>query len=99
MRYIKFGNNSTNLIIKLNNLSNFINSAISPLKKIKNNIVNLIKILNSIEEIKTNDSKELYIKFKSNLIIETNGSQLFYTKEGMTIVQSKLIHLNPKSNN
>jgi len=68
-------------------------------KKIKN-IIKFIDIFtNVVEEVRTNENGELYLKLKDNLIIETNGSQLFYTENGIAIIQSKTLHLNPKVSN
>ena len=52
-------------------------------------------ILDCIEEIKTNNKNSLYIKFKSDFILATEGSQVFYTKDGQAIIQSKRLHMNP----
>jgi hypothetical protein len=54
---------------------------------------------NVVEEIRTNQRGELYVRLKDNLIIETRGSQLFYTKHGVQVNQARLIHLNPYIDN
>lgn len=58
----------------------------------------LIMILNTIENIKTDKRNNLYIKFKNDLIMETNGNLITYTENGVCVQKSKLTFINPKLN-
>lgn len=49
-----------------------------------------------VESVTTNPDGQLYLKLKDNLIIETEGSQLFYTRDGIIVLQSNTLHFNPK---
>ncbi|MBC8427289.1 MAG: hypothetical protein H8D97_00205 [Proteobacteria bacterium] len=51
-----------------------------------------------IDSINIGNNGECHIKFKSDLVLETEGSQIFYTKNGRTAIQAKTLHLNPKTN-
>ncbi|MBC8427437.1 MAG: hypothetical protein H8D97_00955 [Proteobacteria bacterium] len=70
------------------------------LKQQFKNMIQLAEVFNNVvEEIRTNQHGELYVRLKDNLIIETKGSQLFYTRHGVQVNQARLIHLNPYTNN
>jgi len=72
------------------------------IEKIKNTlekkypqIAMVIKILNSVENIKTDESGSLYIKMKNNIVLEANGTIITYTKYGYKIDKAYKTHINP----
>ena len=63
--------------------------------KLLSKLSQLEPILDCIEEVKTSKGGALYIKLKSDFILDTEGNQVLYTKDGQSIIQSSRLHLNP----
>jgi len=55
-------------------------------------------IFNAIDTIVTDQNNNIYVKFKKDLILETDGNFITYTKNGVCIQKSKLTFINPKLN-
>ena len=55
----------------------------------------LLVILDTIDNIKVMEDKSLYIKFKSNLAIETENTALFYSNKGVTVIKSSMLYVQP----
>lgn len=61
------------------------------------NIDKLNKLLNCIEHIKT-ESESIYIKFKKDLILQTNEHLVIHSNNGQIAIKGDLLHLNPRTN-
>lgn len=55
----------------------------------------LLVILDTIDNIKVMEDKSLYIKFKSNLAIETENNALFYSNKGVAVIKSSMLYIQP----
>lgn len=60
-----------------------------------NRIMKLIKFLDAIEDIKINDNNDVMLKFKNSLVINTNGSQVYYSKNNPIITSGYWTSENP----
>ena len=56
---------------------------------------NLIKLANSIDNIKTRETGDIYIKFKNDVIIETGGN-FGLLNDGFNVQYANQIHFNPE---
>jgi hypothetical protein len=64
----------------------------------KKSLKKIVNIFNKvIDSVNVGPNGECHIKFKSDFVFETEGSQIFYTKNGRTAIQAKTLHLNPKT--
>lgn len=59
------------------------------------------KIMNvfdtAIEKVEVSPEGDCYIKFRNHMIIETEGNQILYSKNGQAAIQFKMLYLNPKT--
>lgn len=55
----------------------------------------LIKAFDSIEDININDENDVMIKFKNSLVINSNGSQIYYSKNNPIITSAYWTSENP----
>lgn len=58
----------------------------------------LMDIVDSIEDIKVNENKDVMIEFKNSFVLKSNGHQIYYTKEGSIISSASMISDNPEFN-
>jgi len=74
---------------------------LKPLKKAINtlfpNLAKLDKLAEAIEEIEVMDDGSLYVKYKNHLVVNTNGSNYTYSKNGNNLIMANILHLNPNS--
>ncbi len=56
---------------------------------------NLIKLANSLEDVKTRGNGDVYVKFKNDVIIET-GNNFAVLTEGFNVQYANQIHFNPE---
>ena len=52
-------------------------------------------LADAIDKIEVLDDGSLYIKTINHLIIESEGNQVMYSKNGEIVIKSKILHLNP----
>lgn len=51
----------------------------------------------AFEVVEVLSDGSLYMKTKSHLIIESEGNQIFYSKEGEIVIKAPMLHLNPST--
>jgi hypothetical protein len=56
---------------------------------------NLVRLANSLEDVKTRENGDLYIKFKNDVIIE-NGGNFATISNGFNVQVADQIHFNPE---
>lgn len=56
---------------------------------------NLVKLANTLEDVKTRDNGDVYIKFKKDVIIET-GNNFAILADGFNVQYADQIHFNPE---
>lgn len=58
----------------------------------------LLSTIDTVSDFKVNKEGDLYIEFKSNLVINTKGSVVMYTAEGEHIISAKFATHQPEFN-
>jgi len=56
---------------------------------------NLVRLANSLEDVKTRENGDLYVKFKNDVIIE-NGGNFATISNGFNVQVADQIHFNPE---
>ena len=57
----------------------------------------LLTLASSIDNIVSTEDGSLYIKYKNNLVISSDGSNIIHSKNGDIVIKSNFLHLNPES--
>jgi len=71
----------------------------SIIRKIIPNIDKLNLLLDAVKDIKLSDNGSVHITYRNNVVIETEGSLIHYTKDGYHIMKAKQTWINPKIEN
>lgn len=55
----------------------------------------VMKVIDSIEDIKVNENNDVMIEFKNSFVLKTEGHQIYYTKDGTIITSALWTSENP----
>lgn len=55
----------------------------------------LMVLADAIESISIDEDGSLHLKTKNHLVIESEGHQVFHSKDGQVVLKHQKIHLNP----
>ena len=61
--------------------------------------IKLCMLADAIESIAVTDDGSIKLSFRNNVVVTSNGHQVYYTPDGMIIHQAEHLHLNPISKN
>lgn len=55
----------------------------------------VMKVIDSVEDIKVNENNDVMIEFKNSFVLKTEGHQIYYTKDGTIITSALWTSENP----
>lgn len=64
-------------------------------KTMMNQLAKLLPLADALEKVEVLEDGSLYLKTKKHLIIDSEGHQVFHSKEGQIVIKGTTTHLQP----